>query len=104
MSNERTMQRGWWSGRSWASLTLAGLLLAAPGSSWAEVELPQEEVERIVREYLLREPEIIMQAIEELQRRREAQAAVDQRERLAGERRRWWPMRAIRCSATRTAT
>jgi len=51
--------------------------------SRAELDLPREAVEEIVREYLLREPEIIMQAIEELQRRREAQAAVEQRDRLA---------------------
>ena len=68
------------------ALMIAAVLVTPPGDGRAEVELPEAEVERIVREYLLREPEIIMQAIEELQRRREAQAAVDQRERLAGER------------------
>lgn len=64
---------------------VAGLLAVAPLDSRAELDLPREAVEEIVREYLLREPEIIMQAIEELQRRRETQAAVEQRERLAGE-------------------
>jgi protein-disulfide isomerase len=66
-------------------LLVAGLLLATPGDGRAQTALPEAEIERIVREYLLREPEIIMQAIEELQRRREAQAAVDQRDRLAAE-------------------
>lgn len=65
---------------------VALLLATAPDVGRAQADLPREEVERIVREYLLREPEIIMQAIEELQRRREAQAAADQRERLAMER------------------
>lgn len=64
---------------------LAGALLLAAGEARAQAQLSQPEIEAIVREYLLREPEIIMEAIEELQRRREAQAAVDQRERLAGE-------------------
>jgi len=85
MTDGWTMQRGWRRGRFWAWAALAGLLSAAPLSGSAQDELPRDEVERIVREYLLREPEIIMQAIEELQRRREAQAAVEQRERLTGE-------------------
>ncbi len=71
--------------RCWfAGLGLGMVLLAAPaGDVLAQTELPRDEVERIVRDYLLREPEIIMQAIEELQRRREATAAADQRRRLA---------------------
>ena len=64
---------------------VAGLFTMLPLDGRAQSELPQDEVERIVRDYLLREPEIIMQAIEELQRRREAQAAVEQRNRLAQE-------------------
>ena len=73
--------------RRWfCALAFSAVLAVQPGDARAEVELPEAEVERIVREYLLREPEIIMQAIEELQRRRDAQATVDQRERLAGER------------------
>jgi protein-disulfide isomerase len=74
------MQRGWLVGAAMAGMLLTG------GAASAQSALPQDEVERIVREYLLREPEIIMQAIEELQRRRDAQAAATQRERLAGER------------------
>jgi protein-disulfide isomerase len=73
------MQTGWLVGAAVAGMLLTG------GAASAQSALPQDEVERIVREYLLREPEIIMQAIEELQRRRDAQAAATQRERLAGE-------------------
>jgi protein-disulfide isomerase len=76
-----TARRGRWLG----ILVLSGLLAQGAAVARAEAQLSQPEIEAIVREYLLREPEIIMQAIEELQRRREAQAAVDQRERLAGE-------------------
>ena len=35
----------------------------------AETDLPREEIERIVREYLMREPEIIYEAIQSLQER-----------------------------------
>ncbi len=72
--------RRWWLG----GVVVSMLVVAAPSDGPAATELPREEVEAMVKEYLLREPEIIMQAIEELQRRRDAQAAVGQRERLAG--------------------
>ena len=78
---QASVARRWFGG-----MVLTAVLATQPGDGRADVELPRDEVERIVREYLLREPEIIMQAIEELQRRRDAQAAADQRERLAGER------------------
>ncbi len=45
--------------------------------------LPVGEVERIVREYLLREPEVIYEAIQELQRRQQAEAATRQQAALA---------------------
>ena len=74
-------------GKAWA---LAGLLALVSslgaGAAQAQTEPSTEEIERIVREYLLREPEVIMQAIEELQRRREATTAAEQRERLASGR------------------
>jgi protein-disulfide isomerase len=74
-------------GKVWA---LAGLLAASLSlgavTAQAQTEPSTAEIERIVREYLLREPEIIMQAIEELQRRREATTAAEQRERLTSER------------------
>jgi protein-disulfide isomerase len=44
-------------------------------------ELPVQEVERIVRDYLMREPEVIYQALQELQQRQAAAAA--ERQRLA---------------------
>ena len=42
-------------------------------------DLPVEQIEKIVREYLLREPEIIYQALGELQRRETEAAAARQR-------------------------
>ncbi|MEM7043646.1 MAG: DsbA family protein [Pseudomonadota bacterium] len=45
-------------------------------------ELPVEQVEEIVRDYLMREPEIIYQALEELQRRQAAEQAERQKEML----------------------
>lgn len=66
--------------------TLAAAL-ALPGiPARAADELPQAEVERIVREYLLREPEVIMEAIEELQRRRDMAASQQQREQILANR------------------
>ena len=74
-------------GKVWA---LAGLLAMGTSlgavTAQAQTEPSTAEIERIVREYLLREPEIIMQAIEELQRRREATTAAEQRERLTSGR------------------
>ena len=58
---------------------LAGIMLAglAPATSADEPsDLSVEQVEKIVREYLLREPEIVYQALEELQRR-QAEAAAE---------------------------
>lgn len=79
---------GWRNGR--LRLLAAGMLgLAAAsgaGDGRAEEQRSPAEIEAIVREYLLREPEIIMQAIEELQRRRDAQATAEQLERLDTER------------------
>lgn len=42
-------------------------------------DLPVEQVEKIVRDYLMREPEIIYQALEELQRRQAAEQAEQQK-------------------------
>jgi protein-disulfide isomerase len=60
---------------------LAALTLAAAPATRAEqpADLSVQQIEKIVREYLLREPEIIYQALEELQRRQaEAEAARQQ--------------------------
>ena len=76
--------------QSGKALALVALLAAGSslgvGTAQAQTEPSTEEIERIVREYLLREPEIIMQAIEELQRRREATTVAEQRERLTSGR------------------
>ena len=60
---------------------LLALTLSLPAMAQSTGELPVEEVERIVREYLMREPEIIYEAIEELQARR--QIAERERQRQA---------------------
>lgn len=74
-------------GKVWAlSGLLAAILSLGAVTARAQTEPSTAEIERIVREYLLREPEIIMQAIEELQRRREAATVAEQRERLTSER------------------
>lgn len=65
-------------------LTFAGGARAESGPSGAE--LPVEQVEKIVREYLMREPEIIYQALEELQRRQADAAAERQRTAVAANR------------------
>ena len=62
----------------------AGLALALAGGAQAAsedsaIELPAEQIEKIVRDYLMREPEIIYQALEELQRRQAEAAAARQR-------------------------
>jgi protein-disulfide isomerase len=61
---------------------IGGLLMPAAPSS-AQDKLPAEEVERIVREYLLREPEIIYQAIQELQKRQQAEESARQKAMIA---------------------
>ena len=49
-------------------------------------DLPVEQVEEIVRDYLMREPEIIYQALEELQRRQTAEKAEQQKQMLTSRR------------------
>jgi protein-disulfide isomerase len=63
-------------------VALAGTLLAPPARA-AEPALPAAQVERIVRDYLLREPEILEQAFHELERKREAEAALQQKGLIA---------------------
>ncbi|MGE3293178.1 MAG: DsbA family protein [Geminicoccaceae bacterium] len=53
----------------------AGLLGPAP-AAMADQQLPVPEIEKIVRDYLMREPQVIYEAIQELQKRQqEAEAA-----------------------------
>ena len=83
------MQRG---AMGWRRTCLAlGMALSLGGGARAEsagtqVELPVEQVEKIVRDYLLREPEIIYQALEELQRRQAEAVAERQRAAVAANR------------------
>jgi protein-disulfide isomerase len=62
----------------WAAL-LSGMPVAHAADSAAE----RAAIEEIVRDYLLREPEVIYEALQELQRRQEDAAADRQRELLA---------------------
>lgn len=62
---------------------LAGTLSSAPGARAADPALPVPEIERIVRDYLMREPEVIYEAIQELQRRQQAAEAERQQTAIA---------------------
>ncbi|MFO1037761.1 MAG: DsbA family protein [Geminicoccaceae bacterium] len=60
------------------------LLVGAPAARAEDAtKLPVGEIEKIVKEYLLREPEVIYQAIQELQRRRDAEEASKQKDLVA---------------------
>ena len=69
----------------WIGGCVAGLITAlaaagvsaqdAGGASAPKVELPVDQVEAIVRDLLRREPELVYQALEELQRRETAAEA-----------------------------
>src|SRR5688500_13419607 len=64
-------------------LALVGGLLTSATPASAQDKLPTAEVERIVRGYLLREPEIIYQAIQELQKRQQAEESARQKAMIA---------------------
>ena len=72
--------------RPFGLLVLAFTLVLPLLPAQAADELPKAEVEQIVRDYLMREPEIIMQAIEELQRRRDMAAGEQQRDQIVANR------------------
>jgi protein-disulfide isomerase len=83
---EQTMRR-WrvaWAG----GCLVAGLVATASASAQEQpkVELPADQIEAIVRDYLLREPEIIYQALQELQRRETAAEEARQKEALTAKR------------------
>lgn len=63
----------------WRNLALAFCLTPALASGQ---EMPREDIEQIVREYLMREPEVIYEAIQEFQRRQEAEETARQLEML----------------------
>ena len=58
-----------------AALALGAVQLVPSSARAADAALPKAEIEQIVREYLLREPEVIYQAIQELQKRQQAAEA-----------------------------
>jgi protein-disulfide isomerase len=64
-----------------------GIVLVASGAARAEpaeaTDLPVEQMEKIVREYLLREPQVVYDALEELQRRQAEATAARQRAAIA---------------------
>ena len=65
----------------------AMLVVSAPPTSADEpTDLSVEQVEKIVREYLMREPEIVYQALEELQRRQAEATAERQQAAVAANR------------------
>jgi protein-disulfide isomerase len=59
--------------RRFQRLALAGALLLAPGASFGHAqgmsEAQRTEIERIVRDYLLKHPEVLQEAIAELEKR-----------------------------------
>ena len=69
--------------RTFAALLALTLAAWTPLAASAEEKLPVQEIERIVREYLLREPEVIYQAIQELQQRQRAEEAKRQQAVIA---------------------
>jgi protein-disulfide isomerase len=66
-----------------ACLTAGVMLGLAAAAQADEPKLPAAEVEKIVRDYLLREPEVVYEALQELQRRQAAAAEARQREAIA---------------------
>jgi protein-disulfide isomerase len=63
---------------------MAGILLGISATVRAdEQDVPVDRIEKIVRDYLLREPQIIYEALQELQRREAEAAAVQQRAAIA---------------------
>jgi len=59
-------------------MALSSVLLVPSSSHADSAALPKTEIEKIVREYLLREPEVIYDAIQELQKRQQAAEATRQ--------------------------
>jgi protein-disulfide isomerase len=71
--------------RGCAGLAFA-VLLAAPaqaGSDDPAAGLSREQIERIVHDYLMREPEVVYQALQELQRRQDAAKTEHQKAAVA---------------------
>ena len=81
---------GGWVGRLAQACLIAGIVLGASAPARAAqaeaADLSVEQIEKIVREYLLREPEVIYDALQELQRRQAEAAAARQRAAIAENR------------------
>ena len=87
MSRSGSLWRRW--SRTAGMAALAVTLLAQQGvadEAQPASDLPVEQVEEIVRDYLMREPEIIYQALEELQRRQAAEQEKRRKEMLVSRR------------------
>ena len=65
-----------------AALALSVVSLA-PAARAADQELPVPDIEKIVRDYLMREPQVIYEAIQELQKRQQAAEAERQKATIA---------------------
>jgi protein-disulfide isomerase len=74
----------------WLTVCLAVAVLWSfvSGTARAQeaLDVPPEQIERIVREYLLREPEVIYEALQELQRRQAEASAARQKQALVEHR------------------
>lgn len=61
---------------------VAALLVAGPPVAADEPKLTQEEIEKVVRDYLLREPEVLAEALRRLQQRQSASAAMKSKQAI----------------------
>jgi protein-disulfide isomerase len=82
----RVDRRGWALGCLLSGLLALGAAAIPVGAPAAEPELSAERVEQIVRDLLLREPEIVLRALEELQRRQAVEQAQRQRDSIIDNR------------------
>ncbi|MCB1493378.1 MAG: thioredoxin domain-containing protein, partial [Rhodobiaceae bacterium] len=64
---------------------IAALLFALPGRVSAAETVDQAAIEQIVRDYLLKNPEVIRDALAELDRREKAAAVAQQRDAIAAQ-------------------
>jgi protein-disulfide isomerase len=68
------------------SILLMAAVALAPGAPRADEAEQREQIERVVRDLLMREPELVYDALQELQRKREV-AEVERQRRVIAERR-----------------
>jgi protein-disulfide isomerase len=86
---ERIMPRWherWIGGCVAAGIVVAVIATGASAQDNTKGELPADQVEAIVRDYLMREPQIIYEALQELQRRETAAEAERQKVALTAKR------------------